>query len=239
MRKIYSLLLFLFVISHNALASYPWLDSLDSEDDYINSGKRLMDLDYGLNPLEVSNNQEDIAVIGVHGGRSEGYEWVYPLKTIDKKDRLILFYRWDDSSCFQPSALKLDQEILSLLKEKPVISKIVLIGHSYGGILLSWFIENWGKNIPIEIHTIASPLAGIDRIPFSCDYVVPKKIRKNVQSIQWRTIKSIDNAFKDLAFDPQLITLEGHVVKQLPKKYRGKRLGHNWSISYVADEIIF
>ena len=239
MRKIHSLLFFLVVYSHSSLSSYPWLDSMDPENDYIKSGQRLMSLEYGLSPLEVINKKEKVAVIGVHGVRSEGYEWVYPLTKLDGNDRLTLFYRWDDESCFLPSALKLNQEILLLLEENSTIKKIVLLGHSYGGILLTWFIENWTSNTPIEIHTIASPLAGLDSISNSCNYVPPKQRNKNVKSVQWKTIKTLDNAFKDLSYDPQLINFKGHEVRNLPDKYKGKRLGHNWSVSYVADEIIF
>ena len=212
---------------------------MDPENDYIKSGQRLMSLEHGLSLLEVKNNREKVAVIGVHGGRSEGYEWIYPLTKLDQKDRLTLFYRWDDRSCFLASALQLNQEILSLLEENSTIEKVVLLGHSYGGILLTWFIENWKSNTPIEIHTIASPLAGLDSITSSCNYVPPKQKSKNVKSVQWRTIKTLDNAFKNLSFDPQLINFKGHEVRNLPDKYKGKRLGHNWSLSYVADEIIF
>ena len=239
MRKIHSLLFFLVVYSHSSLSSYPWLDSMDPENDYIKSGQRLMSLEYGLSPLEVMNKKEKVAVIGVHGGRSEGYEWIYPLTKLDQNDRLTLFYRWDDRSCFLASALQLNQEILSLLEENSTIEKVVLLGHSYGGILLTWFIENWKSNTPIEIHTIASPLAGLNSITSSCNYVPPKQKSKNVKSVQWRTIKTLDNAFKNLSFDPQLINFKGHEVRNLPDKYKGKRLGHNWSLSYVADEIIF
>ena len=239
MRKIHSLLFFLVVYSHSSLSSYPWLDSMDPENDYIKSGQRLMSLEHGLSLLEVKNDREKIAVIGVHGGRSEGYEWIYPLTKLDQNDRLTLFYRWDDRSCFLASALKLNQEILSLLEENSTIEKVVLLGHSYGGILLTWFIENWKSNTPIEIHTIASPLAGLDSISSFCNYVPPKQKSKNVKSVQWRTIKTLDNAFKDLSYDPQLINFKGHEVRNLPDKYKGKRLGHNWSVSYVADEIIF
>ena len=126
-----------------------------------------------------------------------------------------------------------------LLEENSTIEKVVLLGHSYGGILLTWFIENWKSNTPIEIHTIASPLAGLNSITSSCNYVPPKQKSKNVKSVQWRTKKTLDNAFRNLSFDPQLINFKGHEVRDLPDKYKGKRLGHNWSLSYMADEIIF
>ena len=77
MRKIYSLLFFLVFYSHSSLSSYPWLDSMDPENDYINSGQKLMSLEYGLSPLEARNKKEKVAVIGVHGGRSEGLSLIH------------------------------------------------------------------------------------------------------------------------------------------------------------------
>ena len=70
-------------------------------------------------------------------------------------------------------------------------------------------------------------------------FKIPKKINENVRSVQWRTNKELDGMFKNLMFDPQIINLTSHEVRNLPVEYKGKRLGHNWSISYVADKISF
>ena len=42
---------------------------------------------------------------------------------------------------------------------------------------------------------------------------------------------------KDLDYDPQVIEIKDSTVTRLPETYKGNKLGHNWSISWVADEI--
>jgi len=43
------------------------------------------------------------------------------------------------------------------------------------------------------------------------------------------------NFFKE--YDPQVIELQGSKVVRLPKTYNNRRLGHNWSLSWVADQL--
>ena len=51
--------------------------------------------------MTVTTNSEEARelFVGVHGGRSEGYEWIYPLKTIDTKKKEMYFiskcYFWN------------------------------------------------------------------------------------------------------------------------------------------------
>ena len=47
----------------------------------------------------------------------------------------------------------------------------------------------------------------------------------------------MDGAFNSLDHDPQVIDVQGSYVTRLPKVYNGRRLGHNWSLSWVAEEI--
>jgi len=117
------------------------------------------------------------------------------------------------------------------------INKIILISHSYGGLLTSWFYDKWIHDIPMEIHAIATPLAGMQIVNNLCGYEPPNKIVGNVSVNQWITKKELDNAFKDLKIDPQIINLNKNKTNPLPTKYKNRRLGHNWSISYVADQI--
>ena len=51
------------------------------------------------------------------------------------------------------------------------------------------------------------------------------------------TIKELDGEFRNLKSDPQLLEIEGVVAKRLPEEYNGNRLGHNWSLSWVAEKI--
>ena len=40
------------------------------------------------------------------------------------------------------------------------VEKIVVFGHSYGGVVVTGLASKLHFNIPIEIHSIASPLRG-------------------------------------------------------------------------------
>ena len=115
------------------------------------------------------------------------------------------------------------------------IKKITILGHSYGGILSSLLL-NEIEAIETEIHVIAAPLGSSDLKKY-CGYKHPTSKNNNVSYYQWRTIKKLDNAFNGFDYDPQLLDFKESSVVRLPRQYRGKRLGHLWSISWVADNI--
>ena len=48
-------------------------------------------------------------------------------------------------------------------------------------------------------------------------------------------IRDRDNAFNSYDYDPQIIDFAESSVVRLPSEYNGRRLGHLWSISWVAD----
>ena len=223
--------------SCTAERSYPWLEDLDANKGYLDSGKDLMAVKFGLNSLEIKKNTESRLLIAVHGSNSPGYEWIYPLKTLDNEDTLTLFFRWDDNGCPAPSFKILNEQINQILDLNNNVNGITIMGHSYGALLVSMFSESWSNDIPVEIHSIAGPLAGISNLNSLCDYQQPRFISTNLRFYQWRTLQHLDGAFKDLDTDPQIINLQDSIVTRLPENYRGERLGHNWSISWVADEL--
>ena len=199
-------------------------------------GQRLIDLPYGLNALEPSEEEAQEIFIAVHGGSSEGYEWVYPIKTIDTKQKHMYFYRWPDNGCFQSSAEELANEISNLLSQNNSYKKVTLMGHSYGGILVAHVLKDWNADTPIEVHVVASPLLGTTMLRNICGYEPIEILPNNSSLFEWRTQHQLDSAFKDLLKDPQQINIKGSLVTVLPDTYKGNRLGHNWSISCVADE---
>ena len=215
---------------------HPWLDSLDPGEGYKESGARLIRLDFGLNPLERFNGKEKILLISVHGSQSEGYEWIYPLQTLDTEKSATFFYRWKDNKCYLSSAEKLNSYLSRAIKNFPDLEKVVLIGHSYGGVLVTSMVENWNNYLPTDIHSVAGPI-GSEFNRGGCKYTPPKLTSDKAVFYQWKTQHHLDAAFKRLKNDPQNLALTGSVVTRLPESYRGRRLGHNWSISWVADEL--
>ena len=215
---------------------HPWLDSLDPGEGYKESGAKLIRLDFGLNPLERFNGKEKILLISVHGSQSEGYEWIYPLQTLDTEKSATFFYRWNDNKCYLSSAEKLNSYLSRAINNFPDLEKVVLIGHSYGGVLVTSMVENWNNYLPTDIHSVAGPI-GSEFNRGGCKYSPPKLISDKAVFYQWKTQHHLDAAFKRLKNDPQNLALTGSVVTRLPESYRGRRLGHNWSISWVADEL--
>ena len=201
------------------------------------SGERLISLPMGMQQLESNLLNANEITIGVHGGGSEGYEWVYPLKTLDTPTNEVYFYRWPDNGCYKESGDKLILELENLLNQNYQIQKVTIIGHSYGGILVSHLLNHWKNSVVFDAHIIASPLQGNASLNTLCGYKPIINLKPKVNLYEWRTQQHLDSAFKDLEENPQNIEILGSSVTILPDTYQGHRLGHNWSISWVADEI--
>lgn len=236
LRAVFACLLLVTGCSDQDLA-YPWLNELDDKGDVKHAGKRLMALPEGLHALEPAQETVTTILVGIHGYASNGYEWVYPLKTLDDDNTATYFYRWDFNACPAPSADLLIKAIGDILAESPGVEMVRLLSHSYGGVLATTIVKEWHYATPAEIHVIASPLAGIGALSQQCDYEPPTSIAPSVRFFQWRTQHALDGAFKELAVDPQVFELNGSTVTRLPDTYNGHRLGHNWSISWVADRL--
>ena len=218
-------------------SAFPWLTDLALGDEVQESGARLMAVPEGLHNVErESSGAENTLQIGVHGWASRGYEWVYPLQMIDTDEHATYWYRWDYQGCAVPAAEALEAAVQKVLAERPELTRVRIVGHSYGGVLVTSLIENWSLGVPVEIHAVAAPLARAEG-ENPCPYRTPTRIAENVTFHEWRTLHHLDGAFKDRPVDPQIINLAGSQVTRLPDTYNGRRLGHNWSISWVADEI--
>ena len=207
------------------------------EGDVFLLGEYLTDLSFGLHDIEISSSAESTLLIGIHGSNSEGYEWVYPLKTLNNDTNVVSFFRWDDDSCPDPSIDTLLSSIKTRLDQSPNLNKVVLIGHSYGGLLVTILSEVWDIDVPLHIHSVAGPLKGMGMLSSECNYQPPSSLGAGINLHQWRTIQELDGAFNNLDYDPQVVDIKNSNVTRLPKTYKGNKLGHNWSISWVADEI--
>jgi pimeloyl-ACP methyl ester carboxylesterase len=206
------------------------LYDLDHETEFLDSGKKLMSLNFGIHDLE-PNQETKAIIIAIHGRDSRGFEWIYPLQTIDSENTKTYFFRWDTTKCPQQTVPILMKEIQAI----EGVEKITILGHSYGGVLSSLLL-NEIQNIETNVHAIAAPLSSKDLEKY-CNYVHPTSKNNNISYYQWRTVKKLDYAFNSLDYDPQVVDFEKSNVIRLPNEYRGKRLGHLWSISWVADSI--
>lgn len=222
-----------------AVAGPLTLDQLPAGDDAKASGVRLMALPFGLHRLDTATPAPTHAIIGVHGFESEGYEWIQPLRTLGgDAETEVWFYRWDFEQCPEPMADALGQAIDGLLAAEPQLASLRLMAHSYGGVVTALAASRYRGRVPLVVDIVASPLAGHPGMSRQCSYggAVAPPADAAVTLRQWRTRHELDNAFRDIDPDPQVVDLPGEVTV-LPESYRGHRLGHNWSISWVVDHL--
>ena len=231
--KLKVLILFLLVTFHLESAT---LKDLKEKENVFEAGLLLSGLDNGIHFLEPEDDMQRHLLLGIHGGGSLGYEWVYPLSTLDSPSNLVTYFKW---SPLVLNCLAEDTEFLINFLETQGQSyeTITILGHSLGGVLLGKVLESVNTKVPIVAHIIASPLAGIAPTNKICEYQPPKAIQENIELYEWRTIKRLDGVFLALPFDPQVVDIKGSIATRLPERYKENKLGHNWSISWVADEI--
>ena len=222
------------------------VQTLVSVDDVKKAGRQLISLSKGLNKIEVNEQiNESSLIITVHGYKSEGYEWINALSAFSKAYSELYFYRYDWNICPDKAGEDLAKSIDSMLIVNENFDNIQIYGHSYGGLLITFAAADLKTDLDTEIHTIAAPLAGYPRIMDSCtlQYDVNTTLLyptwdTNISHYQWRTQKEQDGAFRDLDFDPQVIELPNSNITLLPDSMDGHRLGHNWSVTWVARAIL-
>ncbi len=214
----------------------PTLDELrqaSAADEAERAGDWLMDRPLGLNRLDA--RPSDTPLIAVHGYGSTGKEWVGPLGTLDAES--TTWFRWDWMTCPDKGAAKLAAAIAEVAG-RPGVARIVVIGHSYGGLISALMARRYAGPVPLEVHTVAAPLAGVPRMNRLCGAVKPGDAGAgDAQITQWRTVHAQDGAFKDLEADPQVVDWAGEAVVALPAEWQGGRLGHNRSLTWVAAEL--
>ena len=210
------------------------------------SGRKLINQSYGFTQIIADSSRfENELIIAVHGYDSRGYEWVYALKKFADNYSNVYFYRYDWNVCPDEVAQNLSESILIQFNDSVKFDNIQIFGHSYGGLVATYLASKLDIGVPVKIHTIASPLAGYPRIMDKCDFqydtsnkIIYPKWQHNVTHYQWRTQKEQDGAFRDLAFDPQLIDFENSTITVLPDSMDGHRLGHNWSVTWTINYIL-
>ena len=207
-------------------------------------GEDLVAMPFGMQLLEANNAKANELIIGIHGGNSEGYEWIYPLWQLNQEFNQVFFYRWNDKRCANANNANLVNHIDSLLSTYPGLEKIKILSHSYGGThllysldLIEQRIANKNQDLEIEIHFIASLLSPPLLLRLGCQFKTDFKDDYSMDIYNWKTIQEIDGAFRNYRKDPQEVSISSASQTRLPEIYNGRKLGHNWSISWVADQI--
>jgi len=203
---------------------------------------------HGLHEITgFKQNDSTVGIILVHGfypedWKSKGFEWAEPIKNFSKAGLPMWLYRYDWNQCPSITARQINLDLATLLEKNNHLESLIIIGHSFGGLIVTLLSESWESTLPIDAHVIASGLAKskFDRKYLNCEN--PKKtkyyISKNVEYKQWRTIKNQDGIFKRLNYDPQVVTFINGKTTLLPKKWNSTRVGHNFSILVVSDIIL-
>ncbi len=221
------------------------INNLGEGTEIISAGLQLMENPPGLVELKTEDQYNDsVLVIAVHGYQSRGYEWITGLKNLTEHYGSIFFFRYDWDNCPDQIAQHLAQEINSFMKSGSY-KKILLFGHSYGGMVVTYTAAELGK-WATEIHVIAAPLSGFPKLLDHCvtlnydknDKLIYPEWNQSIHVIQHRTVHGQDGAFRELAIDPQEIDLPFSQVQELPPTMDGHRLGHNWAVSWVLDQHI-
>jgi hypothetical protein len=238
-----ALILILMMLSNLKIQAFD-IDLFDQNNAFA-LGKDLVAMPYGMQLLEANNADADELVIGIHGGNSEGYEWIYPLWQLNKASNQVFFYRWNDKRCANANNAKLVNQIDSLLDNYSGVKKIKILSHSYGGThllysldLIEQSIVNKKQDLKIEIHFIASLLSPPLLLRLGCQFKKDFKGDYSMDIYNWKTIQEIDGAFRNYRKDPQEISISSALQTRLPETYNERKLGHNWSISWVADQIL-
>jgi len=207
-------------------------------------GSQLVKLPFGMQRIEPEALNSKTAIIGIHGSNSEGYEWVYPLWKLNNASNTVYFYRWNDKNCANTSTNLLADSLKEVIKSNPELTTIKLLAHSYGGLhllhslsLIEEIVKNLERDIKIEIHFIASLLSPPKLLAMRCGLKDVSTSFIHLKIFNWKTIQEIDGAFRSYKNDPQELSLPNAVQTRLPEKYNGRKLGHNWSISWVADQL--
>ncbi len=239
-----SKLLFILLVAFCSITTRAFdLDNFN-QDNAVELGQDLIKLPHGLHQVNKSDNLAETLIIGIHGSNSEGYEWVYPFWKLNNDFTEIYFYRWNDEQCANRDNYILINGLAKALQDNPNIQNIKVLAHSYGGLyllhslaLIDEFLETQSRPLRTEIHFIASLLSPPKLISLGCNMNDNFKDAYSMTIYNWKTIQNLDGAFRNYAKDPQDLKAPSNIETRLPSSYNGRKLGHNWSISWVADQI--
>ena len=231
-------LLLILLACHSTPDGAPTLAAMAALQDEDRAGRWLDAQPEGTFRLDLPSPPERVAIVALHGLDSRGAEWVAPLASLDLPGAAVWYTQWEDHQCPAPAAEQVGRQLDQLLRASPEVERIVLVGHSYGGLIGGILAQEHPFAVPAEVDMVAAPLAPMEKLATLCDYhglpVAPALPGTTWK--QFRTFHAADGAYRDLATDPQLLPLPDLDVIELPAEWAGGRLGHNRSLTWVAQQ---
>lgn len=200
-------------------------------------GRCLMKLPYGLHSIEEQTNPQNDVLIGIHGFKAVGGEWVEPYVTLDTEKLDLFYFRWNYLGEQAAARRLFMSELGQLLEERNNNdARITIVGHSCGGVLITSLLSELDFPNPIEVHLVATPLRGLGLFTV-CQPRIPNEFPKDIEITQWRTQKHLDAVFWYFPSDPQDFDIPSSKVIRLPLSIDGKRLGHVRSLEWVSTQL--
>lgn len=178
--------------------------------------------------------------VAVHGYFGAGVEWDQAMPSLPGT---VYLFRW---SPYEPGDEVLTSLVDGLSTLEACGQPLTVIGHSAGGILLSFVVSRLpAPTAPMEVWTVASPLGGTGAKPMNPDSSIPfaqhmgeridgyPAATAGIHVMHFRTSPKHDpfSATHD-GHDPLAVTVPGAVVVDLPDT-----LGHNTSLPWVAQHL--
>ena len=196
----------------------PALNELQSGENIKASGKRLVHIPLGTHRLTPATTTSGTAILAVHGHKSRGYEWITSLHQFAESGAQVYWLRWDWNQCPEGGLENLKQAVTKIQKQNPALQEVHVFGHSYGGVIATLLAQTVSLPIPMHVHAIAAPLAGMGKLNALCPAIGihGRVLQNNVSLTQWRTQHKLDGAFKDEAVDPQVVTIPKAQIIKLP-----------------------
>ena len=149
-----------------------------------------MDLKVGLHDVKISHDPVEELIIGIHGFKATGKEWITPFHILDKPEVDLHFFRWDYLGSMSDAGDLFQSELDELLatNDDPT-TPLTIIAHSCGGVLLVSLLSEIHHANPIDVQIVASPLGGLGLFTV-CKPHIPAEIPANITVTQWRTHKA-------------------------------------------------
>ena len=113
-------------------------------------------------------------VVLVEGLLGFGWEWDAPLVELRKAPGVFVeIFHWSPVSGLariaRDLALRLDEQLAKL---PPSVTRVLLFGHSAGGMVTAFAAKDIRTNVDVHIVNIGAPYAGMQTIPFEAkDFV--------------------------------------------------------------------